>query len=266
MLTNDSPITAPSDDHFGVDPFAQALAKAIEKMPTPEGVVIGINGPWGSGKSSALNLIVHHLKPLIDANKLKVIRFTPWWLSGADAITAAFLTDLQSAIGVSLGDTALKAFKSVANRVQRVVGAVADIAAPGVSKIVDAASSLLGDGESIEEQHKKVSEALAAGDCRYLVIIDDIDRLGPDEAIEVFKLVKSVGQLANVIYLLAFDRILAEKVVGEKFPSEGPHYLEKIIQANFEVPNASEADLREVKSYFYRLRTSPNVILLHQYT
>ena len=32
MLTNDTPIITPEDDQFGVDPFAQALARAIAQM------------------------------------------------------------------------------------------------------------------------------------------------------------------------------------------------------------------------------------------
>ena len=52
MITNDTPITTPEDDHFGINPFAIALAKAIAEMNAPEGVVIGINGPWGSGKAA----------------------------------------------------------------------------------------------------------------------------------------------------------------------------------------------------------------------
>ncbi|HEX7929846.1 MAG TPA: P-loop NTPase fold protein, partial [Sphingomicrobium sp.] len=47
---------------------------------------------------------------------------------------------------------------------------------------------------------------------------------------------KSVGRLPNVIYLLAFDRALAERAVAERFPSEGPSYLEKIVQGALEVP------------------------------
>ena len=72
-----------------------------------------------------------------------------------------------------------------------------------------------------------------------VVIIDDIDRLTPDEALLVFRLVKSVGRLPNVMYLIAFDRELAEKAVKERYPSEGPHFLEKIIQAYFRIAAAS---------------------------
>jgi predicted KAP-like P-loop ATPase len=55
--------------------------------------------------------------------------------------------------------------------------------------------------------------------------------------------VKSIGRLPNVIYLLVFDRQLAELIVAEKYPSEGPHYLEKIIQASFDIPQPRHADL-----------------------
>src|SRR5215472_5354907 len=107
MLTNDTPINTPEDDRFGIDPFAQALARAISQMPGPKGVVIAVNGPWGSGKSSAVNLVLFHLTELIEHETLKVIRFSPWWLSGSDAITAAFFSELEAAIGRSVGKQAL---------------------------------------------------------------------------------------------------------------------------------------------------------------
>jgi hypothetical protein len=49
-----------------------------------------------------------------------------------------------------------------------------------------------------------------------------------------------------VIYLLVFDRELAESVVNQRYPSEGPHYLEKIVQASFELPDPLTADLQEL--------------------
>ncbi len=55
---------------------------------------------------------------------------------------------------------------------------------------------------------------------------------------------KSVGRLPNVMYLLVYDRLLAEKIVSERFPSEGPHYLEKIVQAAFELPEPIMSDVQ----------------------
>ena len=42
---SDQPIERPSDDRFGVDPFARVLAASIRKMQSPQGSVIGLNGP-----------------------------------------------------------------------------------------------------------------------------------------------------------------------------------------------------------------------------
>ena len=100
--------------------------------------------------------------------------------------------------------------------------------------------------ESVEKLQHELATALAKQSNRFVVVIDDIDRLSPDEALAVFRLVKSVGRLPNIIYVLAFDRVLAERIVAERFPSEGPHYLEKIVQASFELPEPLESDLHQL--------------------
>ncbi|MYA88132.1 MAG: NTPase, partial [Boseongicola sp. SB0662_bin_57] len=91
-----------------------------------------------------------------------------------------------------------------------------------------------------------VAKALAESDRRFLVVIDDIDRLAPDEALTIFRLVKSIGRLPNVIYLLAYDRRATERAVKERYPSEGAHYLEKIVQAAFELPNPGVSALTDM--------------------
>jgi len=110
---------------------------------------------------------------------------------------------------------------------------------------IDFIKRFFPEGESVEDLFQELSEALETQDKRYLVVIDDIDRLSPDEALLIFRLVKSVGRLPNVIYLLAFDRKLAEATISKKYPSEGPHFLEKIIQAHFELPLPARDDLNE---------------------
>ncbi|MCY3653918.1 MAG: hypothetical protein F4099_07160 [Synechococcus sp. SB0673_bin_10] len=62
---NDKPIEGPEDDQFGFSPFAEALAQAIIKNENPEGTVMAIHGPWGSGKSRGLTYdSTQVLKPL----------------------------------------------------------------------------------------------------------------------------------------------------------------------------------------------------------
>ncbi len=96
---NDQPIEKPNEDRFGVDPFARALAVSIRKMQSPQGSVIGLNGPWGSGKSSAVNLCKYHLTDAVKANELVIIDFACWWFRGEDALALAFFRELYSGLG-----------------------------------------------------------------------------------------------------------------------------------------------------------------------
>lgn len=249
---NDQPITAPTEDRFGVDPFARALAASFRKMQLPQGSVIGLNGPWGAGKSSAVNLIKHHLTEAVESNEIVVIDFACWWFRGEDALALAFFRELYAGLGPTLDEKIKKKLPKLGARLLRagaLVGKVAEAAGAGVAggiaeKGMEWVAGLIEQEESVEKIHSDISKALREQDKRFLIVIDDIDRLSPDEAILIFRLVKSVGRLPNVMYLLVYDRQLAEKVVSEHYPSEGPHYLEKIVQAAFELPEPAPIDIQ----------------------
>ena len=51
-----------------------------------------------------------------------------------------------------------------------------------------------------------LSRALREARTRYVVVVDDIDRLGPGGMERVSRLVRAVAALPNVVYLLVFDR------------------------------------------------------------
>jgi predicted KAP-like P-loop ATPase len=241
----------PEEDLFGIDPFSQALAKSLRDMASPVGTTIALNGPWGSGKSSAVNLIRHHLKKDIEDDKLNIIDFKCWWFRGEEALILAFLQELDSALQKTLGERAKKLVPKLGKKLLQagqVIGPVINIKTGGawgslVSGTMDFAERFFSDTDPIEKVFKELSDALESQTKRFLVIIDDIDRLTPQEALAVFRLVKTVGQLPRVMYLLVFDRELAEKAVKETYPSEGPHFLEKIIQASFDLPLPTRDDL-----------------------
>lgn len=242
-VSNDSPIEQPNDDRFALNPFATSLAKTLSEMAAPEGVVLALSGPWGSGKSSAINLIRHYLDPVIKKGDIEVVPFNPWWFAGADALTLSFFQELNKAIGPSLPAQLRKSIAAMGQGVSAVgavAGAIAGLGSGPIGGLVTAGSELIGRAsakrETVDEEHRKIADALRKQKKRFIVVIDDIDRLNPDDALTIFRLVKSVGRLPNVIYLLAFDRQIAERIVAERFPSEGPGYLEKIVQRFFELP------------------------------
>lgn len=248
---NDSPIERPSDDRYGIAPFADTIAKSILNIKDPIGTTIAIHGPWGSGKSSTVNLIKTALA-VQKRSDLVVSDFKCWWFRGEEALALAFLQNLDGMLKEGLGDKIKDLVPSLTKRLLQAgpvigtaaawatgVGPVKDIVS-GASKF---AETFFSSGDTVEKVFRALTKALAEQSQRFLIIIDDIDRLNPEEAVAIFRLVKSIGRLPNLIYLLVFDRDLAEKAVGNRYPSEGPHFLEKIIQASFELPSPAQSDL-----------------------
>jgi predicted KAP-like P-loop ATPase len=263
---NDSPIESAEDDRYGITPFAKSIAKSILSIKQPIGTAIALNGPWGSGKSSAVNLIRTALQEA-DDDKLVVTEFKCWWYRGEEALALAFLQNLHTVLKDSLGDKVKDFIPKLARNLLQagpVIGQAVSLASgeplgTAISSGTKFLSTFFPEGATVEKTFRQLAKILEVEDRRCLVIIDDIDRLSPDEALGVFRLVKSVGRLPNVMYLLVFERELAEKMVQERYPSEGPQFLEKIIQAGFELPAPLQIDLNDaVLASMSEICGSPN--------
>ena len=247
---NDSPIEDVEDDQYGVTPFAEALAKSILNIERPIGTTIALNGPWGSGKSSAVNLIRSALNNAND-DRLAITEFRCWWYRGEEALALAFLQNLNAVLKTTLKDKVKDLVPKLGRGILQagpIIGSAIALTPAGplgalIPGTFDFAKRFFPDGDTLEATFQKLAEILEKEDRRFLVIIDDLDRLAPEEALAIFRLIKSVGRLPNVMYLVVFDRELAEKAVSERYPSEGPHFLEKIIQAGFELPAPLRTDL-----------------------
>lgn len=249
---DDKPIQLPGEDRFGFDPFAKAIAETVRSLERPEGSVVSINGPWGTGKSSIVNLVKHHLQEAVEHDELKIIDFNCWWFRGEEALALEFFRELYSAMDIAKSDKAKEAISQLGSRLlsgsSSFVGAAVNFfGAPGAGGVASGGMNILSDlikqEKTVESFHKEVSEELSESSQRFLIVIDDIDRLAPDEALLIFRLVKSVGRLPNVMYLMAYDRAIAERVVSDQYPSEGPQYLEKIVQAGFDIPTPPQSSL-----------------------
>lgn len=69
----DNPLGKYGVDEYGREKYAKNLAEMVDKTSNDSSLAIGINGRWGSGKSSFLDLIIRHLD-----NDDIVIDFNPW--------------------------------------------------------------------------------------------------------------------------------------------------------------------------------------------
>lgn len=255
---DDVPIETPDKDRFGFDPFAKAISDCIRGVENPVGSVVAIYGPWGSGKSSVINLVRHHLRN--DAPALDVISFPAWMYRTEDALAVGFFKELYAGLSPVLSDQkkaagALRELGANLAGASSLAGMAVGMFAGSVGErattaTLEALGGFIEQGETAEDLQATLGDALREAGKKFLVIIDDLDRLSPEEALVIFRLVKSVGRLPNVMYLLAYDRETTEQAVARRFPSEGAHYLEKIIQAGFELPQPDQLHLNVMMGGF----------------
>ena len=126
-LFADHPISHPKDDAFGLSSFAEALATSLLNMSPADGLVISVEGPWGSGKSSAIALTTRTIKLRVliglgeapdelekltndeldekwakraKARKTHIVRFNPWNFSGQENLVRAFFGELAAQLRV----------------------------------------------------------------------------------------------------------------------------------------------------------------------
>jgi hypothetical protein len=95
-MDGDKPITRREDDRLGFASVAEHLASSIVGLPAAEGFVFGIEGRWGSGKSTLINLTMEALKTHGGAAP-EVITFSPWLVGDRDELLRSLFSELASA-------------------------------------------------------------------------------------------------------------------------------------------------------------------------
>ena len=216
---SDEPLTADAEDELGRIPFVDSLADSIRSLPFPEPFVFGLFARWGGGKTSILNLIGNRLRP---ESAILLVSFNPWYFSGADTIIRGFFATLSETIR---REYAIPDFRQLLSRYSSALTA----GARRFGFDYDFASR-----RPPEELRDDLEKRLRTIDRRVVVLIDDIDRLKPEETRTVLRIVGLCARIKNLCFVLAMD----DQLVTRAIATEGidSAYLEKIVQKPVYVP------------------------------
>ena len=243
-FNSDQPKDKKEQDALGFSDSAESVAKSIFSGKYSNGFVIGIEGEWGSGKTTYINLIRESLKK--QSSEFKIIEFKPWLHSSQENLIAAYFKFLRENAKDIFGDDSdiKKSLASVAESFTPLVGTLASMLALGdVAKSgMELISKTLKESPTLESQYEIIQKRLTEAKKSFVVIIDDLDRLDSDEIKTMLKLVKSVGRLPYVTYILAYDRKYIETTIN----ADMPHFLEKIIQLPIPIPKPDKNKLLEI--------------------
>jgi predicted KAP-like P-loop ATPase len=234
----DKPLEDPKDDALGYAPFAKRLADALGAMAPDEGFVVAIHGPWGTGKTTVVNFVLHYLHK--QGQRFVAVRFNPWWFGEHEDLTRAYFAQLMAAAGHGK-----EKGTKLRERLADLAEAVAEMPIPYVA-FAKAGKLVRPKAKDVGVIKEELAKALREGSTRFLVVIDDIDRLQPDETRQMFRLIKAVADLPHVMYLLAFDRDVVAQVLGDGQAGQGGEFLEKIVQVGFNLPEPEKGALMEL--------------------
>ena len=187
----DEPITGSRYDLFKYTGLAKRLAYTIDKKTFDKSYSIGINSPWGAGKSSFLNLLREELSLI---QNTIVVDFNARASANVSCIQSDFLSILATAL--SPYHTGMKStIKDYMADINVLANDTPWMKFLGLFHVKDATESREKLKRGIDVINKKI-----------IIIIDDLDRLTTDEILEVFKLITKNAAFKNTVFITTYDK------------------------------------------------------------
>jgi hypothetical protein len=252
----DQPNREFAKDTLKTKSHADALTSFIEGCDTP--ITIGIQGEWGSGKTSLLNLINENLKNSHNEGKFLQIWINAWehsLLSKPEETLLKIVNEIINKMVIhqdkskELKDKFRQNFEILAKGALRV--ATAATLGDDAKEVVD---EILGNDSNVISKMKKQLETVAKdinaskkGSAekieRIVIYVDDLDRIDPPDAVAILELLKNIFNVEHCIFVLAIDYQVIVKGLKAKFGEptdenewEFRAFFDKIIQLPFMMP------------------------------
>jgi len=255
----DKPISLKSEDLLKVEKYSLALSNFITRSDTP--ITVGLQGEWGTGKTSLMSLLLEDFN-----NKDIACSWVNTWeysmFRDANETTPGVLRAMldklkQSCVdrGVwTLKDETQAKFKSAA----KFLGGLANQIVANQTGI-----DVKGAAEGISGHDKAVAEiaeikALITDIINDLIndlknpiqkvvfFVDDLDRIPPGDAVEVLEALKNIFDIPKCVFILAIDYDVVVKGLESKFgpkteenEREFRSFFDKIIQVPFSMPTGT---------------------------
>ena len=208
------------------------LIEIVSKLNTDNSFTIGLNAPWGYGKSTFLNQFYNRYSK---ENKDSIIFwYSIWKNKGSTAIIDNFFQLLANELKPFSGE--------IGNEIDGYVNEILHIAPGEIGGVLQAGKKLLVDEKSTEEYYDRIDTIIQKIDRQIIVVLDDLDRLETQEISDSFKLIRTLSDFNNIIFIAGYNREYIEKMCG---PGK-KDYINKIFQVEINLLPFDEKRIREV--------------------
>lgn len=267
----DCPVEHLEQDKLSVDAQIKGFADFIMHCETP--MAVAIQGAWGSGKTSFVNMVMDAARAVDPqaAENCGFLTFNVWQYSQfgmGEQLSANLLAALTGEIRKGMPRNSTKGNRALEEigRGLRAMGKLSfGLASDVVKKAtdidvrtyldalvqeyaggeeeIDAISGLRRNFQIAIEERLSTMESACPTERRLIIFLDDLDRLPPDRAIEVLEVLKIFLDCPHCVFLLAIDYDVVVNGVNIKYKGtlnaeKGRDFFEKMIQVVYNIPKS----------------------------
>lgn len=256
-------ITEPFEgDQLGRDVLAKQLSGYIDRLKA--GAVLGIDAPWGEGKSWfgrhwAKSLEGTHRVAFIDAfendfvddpfvliaSELSVLLDSPegggLTLRKKAAVVMKAIVPLGTKAIINFAGRMLTGTSDLSAELEDAAKGVTDDAADGASKWIEhRIESLATERASMRGFRTALAEATQKCDHPVVVLVDELDRCKPTFAVTLIERIKHLFDVPNLVFVLLLNRRQLEVAIEGQYGAgtDGQAYLGKFVNLWFELPRS----------------------------
>jgi KAP family P-loop domain len=251
-------------DLLGFDDVVAAVGSTVTRQDL-DPITVGVNAPWGGGKTTVLRLL---RKLLAARDDVLVIYVSPWEYDRTTdtkaALIGAVLGRLEGEIrgDQTAMDTVRQRLSELRERInitKAVKLAATSALTMSLPSIKDLASLFDDRGtqaadptlQGFRGQFEELLSSDALGHVsRVIVLVDDLDRSLPDKVVETLEAIKLFLSVDKMAFVVAADEDNVARAIGRQLESTGQpttarQYLEKIVQIPFRIPALSRERTEE---------------------
>lgn len=205
-------------DLLSRDTLIDDLVNWIKNYQSNERFVVGIEGEWGSGKSTLIENVVSKIKSDDTGNEFIVIDdFEPWLSENKVALLENLLSRILHNPQLKISDEDVS--KIIDNFTNLIFGRKFSIDFKFWEKDTEhSAKQIIAD----------INKILAGNNQKIIFIIDNLDRISSDNMLLLFNIIQNVLDFNNLIVIMSYAEHEVESVLQQKNISKG--YLNKLVQ------------------------------------
>lgn len=222
--------TAVGYDLLSRNHLVDDLVNGIKNYRSDERFVIGIEGKWGSGKTTLINNVVHSIKS--DESLIIIDDFDPWISENRLALLNNLLKHILTKSNLEVPENEID---NVIFSISKTV--LGKTSFPSFTEFITQLIIRKNDKQA-EQTLNDINYMLKLNNKRIVFIIDNLDRLMPSNIFLILNVVQNVLNFSNLVVILSYDKEELEK--GLNSISISSEYLEKLVQKKVVIPIADK--------------------------